>query len=194
MALCFLLILCNDSSFSLMFFFLSSAPFFLLSSFFFLLSFLPFLLSFFPSFFFFFFPSFLLFAFFIISDILLTSFPPRPDSELSEEFQQDKSLPEPAVNSFNLPWWDLKEFHSHSLLLLSFSSFLFLFLKPTFPDLEKEIEEIIEDFEGAAFPKFNWSSPKVPFGLLSSSEKNWRNVDKKLDFWRMQLGLPPHIL
>lgn len=31
---------------------------------------------------------------------------------------------------------------------------------PHFPDIEKEIREAIVDFEGAVFPKLNWSSPR----------------------------------
>ncbi|KAJ1567433.1 hypothetical protein HK096_009872, partial [Nowakowskiella sp. JEL0078] len=31
---------------------------------------------------------------------------------------------------------------------------------PSFPDLQQAISDIIKDFNGAVFPKLNWSSPK----------------------------------
>ena len=32
---------------------------------------------------------------------------------------------------------------------------------PSFPDLEQQIWNTIDEFDGAVFPKFNWSSPRV---------------------------------
>jgi len=32
---------------------------------------------------------------------------------------------------------------------------------PSFPSLEKQINSVIEEFNGNVFPKLNWSAPKV---------------------------------
>ncbi|KAF9132522.1 hypothetical protein BGW39_011874 [Mortierella sp. 14UC] len=47
---------------------------------------------------------------------------------------------------------------------------------PHFPGLEREIEQTIEEFEGAVFPKLNWSSPRDASWIAATNTLKCQNV------------------
>ncbi|KAG0255877.1 hypothetical protein BGZ95_005647, partial [Linnemannia exigua] len=47
---------------------------------------------------------------------------------------------------------------------------------PHFPGLEREIEQTIDEFEGAVFPKLNWSSPRDASWIAATNTLKCQNV------------------